>query len=67
MAHGLRAEARFRWPRWFSEAQVIDNNLAPEREIAVSQEHHVAQKAIQIERRKAKKAQSNTSWEAFSR
>jgi len=36
------------------EAQLIDNNLAPEREIAVTQEHQVAQKAIQVERRTQK-------------
>jgi formylglycine-generating enzyme required for sulfatase activity/CheY-like chemotaxis protein len=35
-----------------SEAQAIDNNLAPEREIEVTQEHVVAQKAIKVERRK---------------
>ncbi|HEV3272766.1 MAG TPA: SUMF1/EgtB/PvdO family nonheme iron enzyme [Candidatus Methylacidiphilales bacterium] len=35
-----------------NEAQTIDNNLAPERAIAVSEEHQVAQKAIRIERRK---------------
>jgi len=35
-----------------SEAQTIDNNLAPERAIAVSEEHHIAQQAIQVERRK---------------
>ncbi len=37
-----------------SEAQSIDNNLAPEREIAVTEEHVIAQKAIQVERRKQK-------------
>jgi formylglycine-generating enzyme required for sulfatase activity/CheY-like chemotaxis protein len=35
-----------------SEAQAIDNNLAPERAIAVSEEHKVAQRAIKVERRK---------------
>ncbi len=35
-----------------SEAQAIDIELAPERQIAVSEEHHIAQQAIQIERRK---------------
>jgi formylglycine-generating enzyme required for sulfatase activity/CheY-like chemotaxis protein len=34
------------------EAQTIDNNLAPERQIEVSREHMVAQKLIQTERRK---------------
>ncbi|MCE0523352.1 MAG: SUMF1/EgtB/PvdO family nonheme iron enzyme [Methylacidiphilales bacterium] len=37
-----------------SEAQAIDNNLAPERAIAVSQEHTIAEQAIRIERRKQK-------------
>jgi formylglycine-generating enzyme required for sulfatase activity/CheY-like chemotaxis protein len=37
-----------------SEAQAIDNNLAPERAIAVTQEHKIAQQAIQVERRKQK-------------
>jgi formylglycine-generating enzyme required for sulfatase activity/predicted nucleic acid-binding Zn ribbon protein len=40
-----------------SEAQAIDNNLAPEREIAVSEEHHIARQAIQVERRKQKRTQ----------
>jgi hypothetical protein len=35
-----------------SEAQAIDNNLAPERAIVVSQEHKIAVQAIQVERRK---------------
>ena len=35
-----------------NEAQAIDTDLAPEREIAVSEEHHVAQKAIETARRK---------------
>ena len=34
------------------EGQAIDNNLAPEREIAVSEEHVVAKELIQVERRK---------------
>jgi formylglycine-generating enzyme required for sulfatase activity/CheY-like chemotaxis protein len=34
-----------------SEAQAIDNNLAPERQIEVTQEHVVAQELIQLERR----------------
>jgi formylglycine-generating enzyme required for sulfatase activity/CheY-like chemotaxis protein len=37
-----------------SEAQAIDNTLAPERVIAVTQEHRIAEEAIQIERRKQK-------------
>jgi formylglycine-generating enzyme required for sulfatase activity/CheY-like chemotaxis protein len=37
-----------------SEAQAIDNLLAPEREIAVTEEHIVARQAIQVERRKQK-------------
>ena len=37
-----------------SEAQVIDNNLAPEREIAVTEEHRIAEEAIQRERTKQK-------------
>jgi hypothetical protein len=37
-----------------SEAQAIDNNLAPERAIAVSEEHEIAQVAIEKERRKQK-------------
>jgi formylglycine-generating enzyme required for sulfatase activity/CheY-like chemotaxis protein len=40
-----------------SEAQAIDNNLAPEREIAVTEEHVVAEKAIKVERRKQKRVQ----------
>ena len=40
-----------------TEAQTIDNNLAPERTIAVSEEHHIAQEAIQSERRKQKRLQ----------
>ncbi len=39
------------------EAQVIDNNLAPERAIAVTEEHKVARQAIQVERRKQKRTQ----------
>ena len=39
------------------EAQAIDNNLAPERAIAVTEEHKLAQKAIEIERRKQKRTQ----------
>jgi formylglycine-generating enzyme required for sulfatase activity/CheY-like chemotaxis protein len=39
------------------EAQVIDNNLAPEREIAVTHEHEMAQQAIQVERRSQKRNQ----------
>jgi formylglycine-generating enzyme required for sulfatase activity/CheY-like chemotaxis protein len=35
-----------------TEAQSVDNNLAPEREIAVTEEHVVAQKAIKVARRK---------------
>jgi formylglycine-generating enzyme required for sulfatase activity len=38
-----------------SEAQAMDNNLAPERAIAVTEEHKFAQKAIEIERRKQKR------------
>jgi formylglycine-generating enzyme required for sulfatase activity/CheY-like chemotaxis protein len=37
-----------------SEAQAIDNNLAPERAITVTEEHKVARQAIQVERRKQK-------------
>jgi len=37
-----------------TEAQAIDNNLAPERAIAVTEEHKVAAQAIQVERRKQK-------------
>jgi formylglycine-generating enzyme required for sulfatase activity len=40
-----------------SEAQAIDNNLAPERHIAVSEEHEIAQQAIMAERRKQKRGQ----------
>ena len=40
-----------------NEAQVIDNNLAPERAIAVTEEHKVAQKEIELERRKQKRTQ----------
>ncbi len=36
------------------EAQSIDIDLAPERAIAVSQEHKIAEQAIEIERRKQK-------------
>jgi len=39
-----------------SEAQAIDNNLAPERAIAVTEEHKVARQAIQVERRKQKRS-----------
>jgi len=35
-----------------SEAQAIDIELAPERQIAVSQEHHIARQEIEKERRK---------------
>jgi formylglycine-generating enzyme required for sulfatase activity/CheY-like chemotaxis protein len=35
-----------------NEAQVIDNNLAPEREIEVTEEHVIAEQAIKVERRK---------------
>jgi formylglycine-generating enzyme required for sulfatase activity/CheY-like chemotaxis protein len=35
-----------------SEAQAIDNNLAPERAIEVTEEHKVAVQAIQVEQRK---------------
>ena len=35
-----------------AEAQALDNNLAPERELVVTQEHVVAQQLIQTERRK---------------
>jgi hypothetical protein len=34
-----------------SEAQAIDTELAPERAIEVSQEHHIARQAIEVERR----------------
>jgi formylglycine-generating enzyme required for sulfatase activity/CheY-like chemotaxis protein len=37
-----------------SEAQAIDNFLAPEREIAVTEEHKVAVAAIKVEKRKQK-------------
>jgi formylglycine-generating enzyme required for sulfatase activity len=37
-----------------SEAQAIDIELAPKREIAVTQEHVVARQAIEVERRKQK-------------
>jgi formylglycine-generating enzyme required for sulfatase activity/CheY-like chemotaxis protein len=37
-----------------SEAQAIDNNLAPEQTIEISQEHQIAQVAIQQERKKQK-------------
>jgi formylglycine-generating enzyme required for sulfatase activity/CheY-like chemotaxis protein len=40
-----------------SEAQAIDNNLAPERAIAVTEEHKVAVQAIQVEKRKQKRTQ----------
>jgi formylglycine-generating enzyme required for sulfatase activity/CheY-like chemotaxis protein len=40
--------------RVVSEAQAIDNNLAPERAIAVTEEHKVARQAIQVEHRKQK-------------
>jgi len=43
--------------RVVSEAQAIDNNLAPKREIAVTEEHHIAEKAIRVERRKQKYGQ----------
>ena len=43
--------------RVVGEAQIIDNNLAPEREIAVTEEHQIAEKAIQAERRKQKRMQ----------
>jgi hypothetical protein len=43
--------------RVVSEAQAIDNNLAPERTIAVTEEHKIAQKAIRVERRKQKYVQ----------
>jgi formylglycine-generating enzyme required for sulfatase activity len=39
------------------EAQTIDNNLAPERAIAVTEEHKVAVQAIQVERRKQTRTQ----------
>ncbi|MCE0497489.1 MAG: SUMF1/EgtB/PvdO family nonheme iron enzyme [Methylacidiphilales bacterium] len=39
-----------------SEAQAIDIELAPEREIAVSEEHHIAQKALVAERKKQHRA-----------
>jgi formylglycine-generating enzyme required for sulfatase activity/CheY-like chemotaxis protein len=40
-----------------SEAQAIDTDLAPERAIAVSEEHHIAEQAIKVERRKQKRNQ----------
>jgi formylglycine-generating enzyme required for sulfatase activity/CheY-like chemotaxis protein len=40
-----------------SEAQSIDIELAPKREIAVTVEHQIAQEAIQIERKKQKRTQ----------
>ena len=40
-----------------SEAQAIDIELAPKREIAVSQEHLIARQAIEVERRKQKRTQ----------
>ncbi len=40
-----------------SEAQAIDIELAPERQIAVSQEHHRAKQAIEMERRKQQRNQ----------
>jgi formylglycine-generating enzyme required for sulfatase activity/CheY-like chemotaxis protein len=40
-----------------SEAQAIDIELAPERQIAVSQQHVHAQKVIQVERAKQKRMQ----------
>jgi len=40
-----------------SEAQAIDNNLAPERAIAVTEEHKVARQAIEVERRKQTRTQ----------
>jgi formylglycine-generating enzyme required for sulfatase activity/CheY-like chemotaxis protein len=40
-----------------SEAQAIDTDLAPERAIEVSEEHHIAAKAIKVERRKQKRSQ----------
>ncbi len=40
-----------------SEAQAIDIELAPERQIAVSQEHRAAQQAIELERRKQQRNQ----------
>ena len=40
-----------------SEAQAIDIDLAPERTIAVSKEHEIAQQAIKIERRKQRRSQ----------
>jgi formylglycine-generating enzyme required for sulfatase activity/CheY-like chemotaxis protein len=40
-----------------SEAQSIDIELAPKREIAVTQEHVIARQAIEIERRKQKRNQ----------
>jgi len=40
-----------------SEAQAIDNNLAPERSIAVTEEHVIARQVIQVEHRKQKRTQ----------
>jgi len=40
-----------------SEAQAIDTELAPERAIAVTQEHKIAEQAIKVERRKQKFSQ----------
>ncbi len=40
-----------------SEAQAADIELAPERAIAVTEEHKVAQQAIQVQRRKQKRTQ----------
>jgi CheY-like chemotaxis protein len=40
-----------------SEAQGIDTELAPKRAIAVTQEHHIARQAIQVEHRKQKRNQ----------
>jgi formylglycine-generating enzyme required for sulfatase activity len=47
--------------RFVSEAQTIDNNLAPQREIAVTEEHHIAEQAIKVERRKQKFSQYITA------
>ena len=44
-----------------SEAQAIDNNLAPERQIAETEEHKVAVQAIQVEKRKQKRTQYITA------
>jgi formylglycine-generating enzyme required for sulfatase activity/CheY-like chemotaxis protein len=40
-----------------SEAQAIDIELAPERAIAVTEEHKIAEKAIKVERRKQMRTQ----------